>query len=105
MHAAASRAHDDGVADQDYPRRWQARGDGDPDAARDGAARREGLNINDDPRIRNIEVIDLYTWTTPNGRKVSIALDELGLPYQTHPIHINKNAQLAPSFLAITPHN
>jgi len=50
-------------------------------------------------------VIDLYTWTTPNGRKVSIALEELGLPYTAHPIDINKNEQFAPAFLAISPNN
>jgi len=50
-------------------------------------------------------VIDLYTWTTPNGRKVSIALEELGLPYQAHPIDINKDEQFRPDFLAIAPNN
>ena len=50
-------------------------------------------------------MIDLYTWTTPNGRKVSIALEELGLPYKAHPIDINKNEQFAPDFLAISPNN
>jgi len=50
-------------------------------------------------------VIDLYTWTTPNGRKVSIALEELGLPYRAHPIDINKDEQFAPDFLAISPNN
>ena len=35
-------------------------------------------------------MIDLYTWTTPNGRKVSIMLEELGLPYRTHAINIGK---------------
>jgi GST-like protein len=39
------------------------------------------------------EVIDLYTWTTPNGRKVSIALEELGLPYTVHAIDIGKDDQ------------
>ncbi len=50
-------------------------------------------------------MIDLYTWPTPNGRKVSIALEELGLPYKAHPIDINKNEQFAPDFLAISPNN
>ena len=50
-------------------------------------------------------MIDLYTWTTPNGRKVSIALEELGLPYQAHPIDINKDEQFRPDFLAIAPNN
>ena len=50
-------------------------------------------------------MIDLYTWTTPNGRKVSIALEELGLPYTTHAIDITKDEQFAPEFLAISPNN
>jgi GST-like protein len=50
-------------------------------------------------------VIDLYTWTTPNGRKVSIALEELGLPYTAHAIDITKDEQFAPAFLAISPNN
>ena len=50
-------------------------------------------------------MIDLYTWTTPNGRKVSIALEELGLPYTSHAIDINKDEQFAPDFLKISPNN
>lgn len=50
-------------------------------------------------------MIDLYTWTTPNGRKVSIALEELGLPYTVHSIDIGKNEQFAPDFLKISPNN
>ena len=50
-------------------------------------------------------MIDLYTWTTPNGRKVSIALEEFGLDYQTHAIDIGKDEQFEPSFLAIAPNN
>jgi GST-like protein len=50
-------------------------------------------------------VIDLYTWSTPNGRKISIALEELGLPYEVHPIDINNKEQFTPSFLAISPNN
>ena len=50
-------------------------------------------------------MIDLYTWTTPNGRKVSIALEELGLPYTVHPIDISKDEQFAPAFLKIAPNN
>jgi len=48
---------------------------------------------------------DLYTWSTPNGRKVSIALEELGQPYEVHPIDIGKDAQFAPEFLKISPNN
>ncbi|HLN25477.1 MAG TPA: glutathione S-transferase family protein, partial [Patescibacteria group bacterium] len=47
-------------------------------------------------------MIDLYTWATPNGRKVSIMLEEVGLPYRVHPIDISKNEQFDPAFLAIS---
>ena len=50
-------------------------------------------------------MIDLYTWTTPNGRKVSIALEEFGLPYKSHAIDISKDEQFAPAFLKISPNN
>ncbi|MGH6922692.1 MAG: glutathione S-transferase family protein [Propylenella sp.] len=50
-------------------------------------------------------MIDLYTWTTPNGRKVSIFLEELGVPYEAHPIDIGKDQQFAPEFLKISPNN
>lgn len=50
-------------------------------------------------------MIDLYTWSTPNGRKVSIMLEECGLPYKVHPIDITKDDQFRPEFLAISPNN
>jgi GST-like protein len=50
-------------------------------------------------------MIDLYTWTTPNGRKVSILLEELGLPYEVIPVDIGKGAQFTPEFLRISPNN
>jgi len=50
-------------------------------------------------------LIDLYTWTTPNGRKVSIMLEELGVPYEAHAIDIGKDDQFAPDFLKIAPNN
>ncbi len=50
-------------------------------------------------------MIDLYTWTTPNGRKASILLEELGLPYTAHPIDITKDEQFQPDFLKISPNN
>ena len=50
-------------------------------------------------------MIDLYTWTTPNGRKVSILLEELGVDYTAHPIDISKDEQFAPDFLKIAPNN
>lgn len=50
-------------------------------------------------------MIDLYTWTTPNGRKVSILLEELGVPYRAHAINIGDGDQHTPDFLAISPNN
>lgn len=50
-------------------------------------------------------MIDLYTWTTPNGRKVSIMLEELGVPYRVKPIDITRDEQFQPSFLMISPNN
>ena len=49
--------------------------------------------------------IDLYTWGTPNGKKVSIMLEEVALPYTVHPINITKDEQFSPDFLAIAPNN
>jgi len=48
-------------------------------------------------------MIDLFTWTTPNGRKVSIMLEEIGLPYRVHSINIGKDEQFAPDYLKINP--
>ncbi len=50
-------------------------------------------------------MIDLYTWTTPNGRKASIMLEELQLPYKAHPINIGTGDQFKPEFLKISPNN
>ncbi len=50
-------------------------------------------------------MIDLYTWSTPNGRKISIALEEMGLAYAVHSIDIGKDEQFAPAFLKISPNN
>lgn len=50
-------------------------------------------------------MIDLYTWLTPNGRKVSLMLEETGLPFRAIPINIGKGEQFAPDFLAISPNN
>jgi GSH-dependent disulfide-bond oxidoreductase len=48
-------------------------------------------------------MIDLYTFTTPNGRKASIMLEEVGLEYNTHKIDISKGDQFTPEFIAINP--
>jgi GSH-dependent disulfide-bond oxidoreductase len=50
-------------------------------------------------------LIDLYTWTTPNGRKASIVLEELGLAYEPHSVDINNGEQFKPDFLAVSPNN
>lgn len=50
-------------------------------------------------------MITLYTWRTPNGRKVSIALEELGLAYEVKPVDISRDEQFAPDFLALNPNN
>jgi len=48
-------------------------------------------------------MIDLYTWPTPNGRKISIALEEFELPYRVHPVDIGRGDQHRPEFLRISP--
>ena len=50
-------------------------------------------------------MIDLYTWSTPNGRKVSIMLEECGLSYRAHAVNITKDEQFKPDFLKISPNN
>ena len=50
-------------------------------------------------------MIELHTWGTPNGRKVSIMLEECGLPYSVHKIDISKGEQHKPEFLKISPNN
>jgi GST-like protein len=50
-------------------------------------------------------MIDLYFWATPNGKKISVALEELGLPYKVFPINIGRGDQFKPEFLAISPNN
>ena len=50
-------------------------------------------------------MIDLYSWSTPNGRKVSIMLEECELPYEVHSINITKDEQFGAEFLAISPNN
>jgi GST-like protein len=50
-------------------------------------------------------MIDLYYWQTPNGTKISIALEELELPYKVIPVNIGRGEQFTPEFLAISPNN
>lgn len=50
-------------------------------------------------------MIDLYYWTTPNGHKITIFLEETGLPYRILPVDIGRGEQFAPAFLAIAPNN
>ena len=49
--------------------------------------------------------VDLYTWATPNGRKISIMLEELELPYSVFPVDITKGEQHVEEFLALSPNN
>jgi GST-like protein len=49
--------------------------------------------------------IAFYYWPTPNGHKISIMLEELGVPYEVHPVNIGKGEQFAPAFLKISPNN
>jgi GST-like protein len=50
-------------------------------------------------------MIDLYYWPTPNGKKVTIMLEECGLAYTVHPVNINRGDQFDPAFLALSPNN
>ena len=49
--------------------------------------------------------IEFWTWNTPNGRKISAALEEMGLAYTVHPVNISKGEQFNPEFLKISPNN
>jgi GST-like protein len=71
------------------------------------AAQRAGIQCGSHipPTALEVHLIDLYTWSTPNGRKVSIMLEETGLPYRVHPVNINTGEQHTPEFLAINPNN
>ena len=50
-------------------------------------------------------MIDLYSWPTPNGIKLHITVEELGIPYTIHPVNIGKGEQFEPAFLKISPNN
>lgn len=50
-------------------------------------------------------MIDLYYWTTPNGHKITLFLEETGLPYKIHPVNIGRGDQFKPEFLSIAPNN
>ena len=50
-------------------------------------------------------MIELYTWATPNGKKVSIMLEEVGLSYEVRPVNLSKGEQMKPEYLAINPNN
>ena len=52
---------------------------------------------------KNPDIIQIYSFPTPNGVKVSIALEELGIPYEAHPVHITKNESWTPEFLSLNP--
>ena len=50
-------------------------------------------------------MIQLYTWGTPNGKKISIMLEEVGISYEVHPINLQKGDQFSPAYLAVNPNN
>jgi GSH-dependent disulfide-bond oxidoreductase len=50
-------------------------------------------------------MIDLYYWTTPNGHKITLFLEEAGFPYTIHPVNLSRGDQFKPEFLAISPNN
>src|SRR5438093_12510684 len=50
-------------------------------------------------------MIQLYTWNTPNGKKVSIMAEEVGIPYEVYPINLQQGDQHKPQYLAINPNN
>ncbi|HTJ03212.1 MAG TPA: glutathione binding-like protein [Methylovirgula sp.] len=50
-------------------------------------------------------MIDFYYWTTPNGHKITLFLEETGMPYRMHPVNLGKGEQFKPEFLAISPNN
>jgi GST-like protein len=54
---------------------------------------------------KTVKPIALYYWPTPNGHKISIMLEELGVPYAVHPVDIGKGQQFEPAFLKISPNN
>jgi GST-like protein len=55
--------------------------------------------------MEDVLAIEVWTWPTPNGHKVHIALEELGLPYRVVPVNIGAGEQFSPEFLAITPNH
>src|SRR5471030_2063797 len=57
------------------------------------------------PAKKSVKPIDLYYWATPNGFKISIMLEECGLPYNFIPVNISKGEQFKPDFLKISPNN
>src|SRR5881394_3411492 len=54
---------------------------------------------------RELRMLDLHYWTTPNGHKITIFLEEAGLPYNVIPVNIGRGDQFKPDFLAISPNN
>jgi GSH-dependent disulfide-bond oxidoreductase len=57
------------------------------------------------PASGKASAIDMYFWPTPNGQKISIAMEELGLPYNLKPVNISRGAQFEPDYLKISPNN
>src|SRR5262245_17148924 len=61
--------------------------------------------VKNSPKREASAMIDLYYWTTPNGHKITMFLEETGLAYKIFPVHIGKGEQFKPEFLAVAPNN
>ena len=75
--------------------------------AESAVVERRGSALREDKALlgKPVMTIELHTWNTPNGRKISVALEEMGLPYKVIPVNISKGEQMAPGFLKISPNN
>jgi len=83
-----------------------AKGIGSPDTFNEHASQCSTRGVRMEPFVdRHLNMIDFYYWTTPNGHKVTLFLEESGLPYRFIPINISRGEQFAPDFLRIAPNN
>ena len=115
IDAAVSRLRDALAAARAIDAGAVARGSPDPREIKEQVARarlaaiERALAAQASPATRTLKtgehMIDLYTWSTPNGRKASIMLEETGLPYRVHAINIGQGDQFKPEFVAICPNS
>src|SRR3954453_23135712 len=81
--------------------RWRANGQAETDRHEGVAKERTGTSSGSEGR----RMIDLYYWTTPNGHKITMFLEEAQVPYRILPVRIGRGEQFAPEFLRISPNN